>query len=84
MFHGRAPKNASSYAKKDEKNHRWKWEKIETQIHPLSYENKIAAAAMLENGLPQSYAQTLETGIWDNCEILPEEETAQQGKALSF
>ncbi len=57
---------------------------IETQIQPLSYENREAAAAMRKNNLPQSYAETLETGIWDNCEILPKEETSQQGKALSF
>jgi hypothetical protein len=37
---------------------------------------------MLEKGLPASYAKTLLTGIWDNCEILPEKETRNQGKPI--
>ena len=39
---------------------------------------------MLESGLPFSYAETLLSGIWDNNEILPAEETAQEGTPLSF
>lgn len=48
------------------------------------YENKKAAALMRENNLPPEYALTLETGIWDNMEILPEEEKLRQGKAIDF
>lgn len=48
----------------------------------LQYDNEKASRLMLENGLPATYANTLLTGIWDNCEILPPEETAQQGKQI--
>ena len=56
------------------------------KINQLSYEydHNITAALMLENGLPDTYANTLKTGIWDNCEILPEAETKLQGKRLVF
>jgi hypothetical protein len=37
---------------------------------------------MAQNGLPKAYSGTLLSGIWDNCDILPEEETAMQGIAL--
>jgi hypothetical protein len=37
---------------------------------------------MKKHGLPQEYAKTLETGIWDNMEILPEEEKLLKGKKL--
>ena len=43
------------------------------QFHSLEYDHQTASQLMLGNGLPQSYAQTLGTGIWDNCEILPKE-----------
>ncbi len=57
---------------------------IEYEFHRLQYNNRQASELMRKNGLPQSYADTLLTGIWDNCEILPEEETAQQGKRIEF
>ncbi len=34
-------------------------------------------------GLPEEYAQALETGLWDNCEILPAGETAERGIPLA-
>jgi hypothetical protein len=37
---------------------------------------------MVENNLPRQYAKTLLSGLWDNCEILPETETLAQGKKL--
>ena len=43
-----------------------------------------AAAEMTREGLPAEYAQTLTSGLWDNCDILPDAETALQGQALSF
>jgi len=52
--------------------------------HTLDYNFEVAAKLMLEKGLPTTYAKTLETGIWDNCEILPLKETALQGKEISF
>ena len=50
----------------------------------LSYDYQKAADLIKVNSLPVSYAETLKTGIWDNCEILPELETRQQGKPISF
>ncbi len=43
-----------------------------------------AFARMLEGMLPIEYAQTLSSGLWDNNDILPEVETAEQGVALAF
>jgi len=45
----------------------------------FNYDNRQANQLMVEKGLPSSYAQTLLTGIWDNCEILPEAEKQLQG-----
>ena len=50
----------------------------------LSYDYLRARQLMLDRSLPPTYAETLKTGIWDNCEILPPEETKQQGIALSL
>jgi len=41
-------------------------------------------ARMLEEELPLAYAKTLSSGLWDNNDILPEEETAAQGQKLVF
>jgi len=48
----------------------------------FTYDNILANQLMRENELPDAYAKTLLTGIWDNCEILPEAEKAFQGVAL--
>jgi diadenosine tetraphosphatase ApaH/serine/threonine PP2A family protein phosphatase len=53
-------------------------------FHHLNYDHKTASMLMRTNGLPQSYANTLQTGLWDNCEILPPEETALQGKPIAW
>jgi len=50
----------------------------------LSYDFATASQRMLDQQLPSEYAQTLRTGIWDNCEILPPEETALQGQPIEF
>lgn len=50
----------------------------------FDYDFQEAARLMQAKGLPLPYAQTLQTGIWDNCEILPEEESRLQGKSISF
>lgn len=52
------------------------------EICTLTYDHALAAQKMQENPLPLSYAKTLVNGIWDNCEILPESETKNQGKQL--
>lgn len=52
--------------------------------HSFSYNSAGAAALMYQNNLPEAYARTLETGIWDNCDILPPTETMLQGQRLVF
>ncbi|MCT8338908.1 metallophosphoesterase family protein [Flavobacteriaceae bacterium TK19130] len=49
----------------------------------LEYDHETAHALMIQEKLPKEYAQTLLTGIWDNTEILPATETAQQGVAIT-
>jgi predicted phosphodiesterase len=58
--------------------------KLTYNFHSLDYDHQTASSLMVQNNLPASYANTLLTGIWDNCEVLPEEETRQQGTALQF
>jgi predicted phosphodiesterase len=50
----------------------------------FTYNHKKAADLMQQKGLTPEYAKTLNTGIWDNCEILPLEETKAQAKPLHF
>jgi predicted phosphodiesterase len=57
---------------------------LEYQHIPLSYNHATAIEEMRKNQLPNEYAQTLETGIWDNMEILPEEERLLKGKKLEL
>lgn len=51
-------------------------------IQPFTYEHDTAARLMDAAGLPPEYAQTLLSGLWDNCEILPAQEANQQGVEL--
>lgn len=46
------------------------------------YDSERAAALMEQHALPREYSETLRSGLWDNCEILPAEETKAQGTAL--
>ncbi|TXC82078.1 metallophosphoesterase family protein [Luteibaculum oceani] len=57
---------------------------LSVQFHQLKYDNVLAAEKMRKEKLPEAYAKTLETGIWDNCDILPPAETELQGKKLAF
>lgn len=57
-------------------------EGLRFEHRPLEYNYRKAAIRMEVAGLPSEYARTLRTGLWDNCEILPEEETALQGKRI--
>lgn len=58
--------------------------KLSYKFHRLQYDFELANALMKQHGLSFTYAQTLLNGIWDNCEILPEEEMKNQGKGISF
>lgn len=55
---------------------------FEYEYIAVSYDYPTAIEQMKKHDLPQEYARTLETGIWDNMEILPEEEQLLQGKNL--
>ena len=61
-----------------------KHNKLNYQFHQLEYDHLTAKDLMIQNDLPLSYAETLATGIWDNCEILQEEETKMQGKKINL
>jgi predicted phosphodiesterase len=50
--------------------------------HSYSYNHNLASKLMENVELPASYAQTLKDGIWDNCDILPDSETNEQGKEI--
>ena len=52
------------------------------RLHRLIYDYVQAAARMDAADLPKAYAQSLVTGVWDNCEILPAAEAAAQGQPL--
>lgn len=52
---------------------------LTTQLHAFEYDHLTTYEKMIEKKLPTSYAKTLKTGIWDNCEILPDQETREQG-----
>jgi predicted phosphodiesterase len=54
------------------------------EIKALEYDFEKAADLMNDKPLPQTYQKTLKTGIWDNCEILPEVETGLQRQKISF
>jgi len=59
-------------------------EKHDVIPHQMEYDHIKANKLMVENSLPEAYAKTLLSGIWDNCEILPEAETNLQGKMIHF
>lgn len=65
------------YALLDDEN-----EKLSFRICQLDYDFEIAAQMMEGKPLPQTYTETIRTGIWDNCEILPEKEAKEQGLNL--
>jgi len=57
---------------------------LSNQLHRMSYNHKLASQLMAVNRLPKQYAETLTTGIWDNCDVLPEAETEEQGVRIVF
>lgn len=48
------------------------------------YDHNTTARLMNDNNLPPTYAETLSSGLWDNMEILNEEEKLLRGKAIWF
>lgn len=57
---------------------------FEFEICALEYNYQTAAKMMKNKPLPQTYKETLSTGIWDNCEILPQQEAKLQGNSIQF
>ena len=54
------------------------------QHHSFEYDHETAANLIKEYKLPFSYAHTLNTGLWDNNDILPDYETSYQGVEIDF
>nr|WP_321221935.1 metallophosphoesterase family protein [uncultured Psychroserpens sp.] len=52
--------------------------------HTLDYNYKLTSKLMNNGLLPQEYARTIVTGIWDNTEILPEVESGLQGFGIQL
>lgn len=52
------------------------------ELKELNYNFQLASDLMRKNNLPLAYADTLVSGIWDNCDILPEKESLKQGFQL--
>ncbi len=50
----------------------------------FEYDYKTTQQLMYKNHLPEAYADTLASGIWDNMEILPELEKMGQGIPINF
>ncbi len=55
---------------------------LDIQMHPLRFDTTSAAHAMRKAHLPEAYAKALETGLWPNMDVLPEQERLQQGDPL--
>lgn len=67
------------YAILDDKN-----SKFEYKHHTLNYNYKLTSKLMIDHFLPQEYARTIKTGIWDNTEILPDIESGLQGFGIQL
>ncbi|WP_417859960.1 metallophosphoesterase family protein [Winogradskyella sediminis] len=50
----------------------------------LEYNFKLTNQLMLNGSLPESYAKTIISGLWDNMEILPNAEKQLQGKLIEL
>ncbi|EPR74903.1 hypothetical protein ADIWIN_0267 [Winogradskyella psychrotolerans RS-3] len=57
---------------------------LQVNLRKLDYNHTLTNKLMLNGLLPESYAKTIVTGIWDNMEILPEPEKQQQGKPIEL
>jgi len=67
------------YAILDDKDH-----KLSFKHHTLNYDYKLTNALMQNGLLPEAYAKTIVTGIWDNTEILPSTESNSQGLEIQL
>jgi alkylhydroperoxidase/carboxymuconolactone decarboxylase family protein len=58
--------------------------KIHYTHRSFEYNHVTAQQLMFKNHLPEAYADTLSSGIWDNMEILPELEKMGQGIPINL
>ena len=59
-------------------------EGVAVRHHTFTYDHRAAAAKMRRNGLPEEYADSLITGLWHNCDILPPDETTRRGTPIEL
>ncbi|MEZ4803611.1 MAG: metallophosphoesterase family protein [Gelidibacter sp.] len=52
--------------------------------HRMEYNHKLTSKLMHNGLLPEEYARTIITGIWDNTEILPAVESGLQGFGINL
>ncbi len=52
--------------------------------HQFDYNHRLTSKLMQNGLLPEEYARTIITGIWDNTEILPAVESGLQGFAIKL
>lgn len=50
--------------------------------HPLDYDHTHAAERMRAEGLPVGYAESLSSGLWPSCDVLPPAERATRGRPI--
>ncbi|QRM88247.1 metallophosphoesterase [Lacinutrix sp. WUR7] len=58
--------------------------KLSFNHHTLNYNHQLTNALMQNGLLPEAYAKTIVTGIWDNTEILPIAESNAQGLEIQL
>ena len=51
--------------------------------HALAYDQATAAARMRGRGLPEAYAQALETGLWPADDVMPAADRERRGRPLA-
>lgn len=56
--------------------------RIVATLSAFTYDHASASERMRANGLPEAYAQALETGLWPSLDILPGDERATVGNAI--
>jgi uncharacterized radical SAM superfamily Fe-S cluster-containing enzyme len=56
---------------------------VQIEHAALSYDHGAAAAKIRDAGLPNAYADALQTGLWPSCDVLPPPEVNATGKPLT-
>ncbi|MGJ8590955.1 MAG: metallophosphoesterase family protein [Aquaticitalea sp.] len=60
------------------------YETLKFKHHQLEYNHKLTSNLMQNGLLPEEYARTIITGIWDNTENLPDAESGLQGFGINL